>query len=64
MCGAFFGMEDMEKIVSSLSEVAEEHSYATRQAKCHPTKQRLAENVRKDLKEKYNRKMVNIKQVP
>lgn len=51
--------------MSSLSEVAEEHSYATRQAKCHPnTKQRLAENVRKDLKEKYNRNMVNIKQVP
>lgn len=32
--------------------------------KCYPnTKQRLAENVRKDLKEEYNRKVVNIKLV-
>lgn len=39
--------------MSSLSEVAEENSYATSQAKCYPnTKQRLTENVRKDLKEK------------
>lgn len=51
--------------MSSLSEVAEENSYATRPVKCYPnTKQRLAEKVRKGLKEKYNRKMVNIKLLP